>query len=120
MKKKLIVVITTLALLFAPVAVVQAQRTGSLVDKQEIKSLMDKMAIGQLDADSQMVLSEMLGSKLKDGSRFGKFGKVDKSSPYFAVVIIVHVAFTLLILSLLFLLNVVLYKKLELMNKKKK
>ena len=119
MKKKLIVVLTTLALLFAPVAVVQAQRTGSLVDKQEMKSLMDKMKVGQLDADSQMMLSEILDSKSKDGSRFGKFGKTSKSSSLFVFVRVVHGLFALLVLSLLFLLNVVLYKKLELMNKKK-
>lgn len=119
MKKKLIALLATFAILFAPLGAVQARIQDS-ANKQEMKVLMDQMMVGELDADSQMMLSKMFESKSKDGSRLSKYGNLDKSSPMFAILKIVHILFALLVLSLLFLSNVVLYKKLELMNKKKK
>lgn len=127
MKHRILISVAMFTLLLLPLAGVQAQ-TGTMSDLAEMQSLMDQMKSGQLDAESQKMLAEKLTSKM-DGKMLGdrKFsGKhfgdknFDKSSPYFIVAKIVHTLFVILTLSLLILLNAILYKKLRYMHGKKK
>ena len=119
MLKKLVFFFTALAIVFIPLGAVQARLSSSTFDKQEIVNLMDQMMVGELDADSQIMLSGILGDKMKDG-KFQKrsYGdmRYDKSTNAYYVIKLVHLVFFILVLSLLFLLNCFLYKKITVMD----
>lgn len=123
MKKYISGAVLVFALLFTPLAMVQADfmsqtKTGAL---GEMTEMMDSMMAGEMSPEQQMEFSNKMQNRI-GYSHFGKFGsKVNYSGAtkvllFFAYT--VKAAFGLFTLTLLVMLNILLYRKLQ--RKKKK
>lgn len=129
MKNIFIAFIAVLSLLLTPLAAAQANLYEPGEDSEQMQEMMGMMAEGELDANSQMLLSEKLNSGKLNGEfysdrmmRDAKFsGKTyNNFSGLIWLAVLGQVLFGILVLLFLFLLNAVLYKKLTMMNGKKK
>lgn len=121
MFKKIFVLCAALGILLSPIIPVQAQNGGTTVNDENVRLFMNQMMNGD-DAESRRWFSEMMnGDDYRKGyGHMMPYYTLDKASPFYLAAAIGRCLFGLMILSLLFLLNAILYKKLTMMNGKKK
>lgn len=126
MKKYILGFLAMCAFAFAPLAVVQAD-AGDMMNGasfEEMNEMMEEMMEGRLSPDRQRQFYGMMGQNgyrnaMGPGMMLGSYkGAYSYDALYWAHKIM-YLLFSLLVLILLFLLNVVLYQKATGMKRKK-